>query len=92
MNEEYVKVFLIQNALEDQETKKDLKMQDLKTFDKIKTRIAKCDEKKWTNKKPMQERSESKMGKTGNKGEIVTIVIIFINTKLNIKNEIKYIS
>ena len=36
LNEEDLKVFLIQNALDDQETKKDFKMQDLKTYDEIK--------------------------------------------------------
>ena len=44
--EEDLKIFLIQNALDDPETKKDLKMQDLKTFDEIKARIKKCDEVK----------------------------------------------
>jgi len=39
-------MFLIQNALYDQEMKKDLKMQDLKTFDEIKSRIIKCAEVK----------------------------------------------
>jgi len=46
LNEEDLKVFLIQNALDDQETKKDLKMQDLKTFDEIKTQIVICNKVK----------------------------------------------
>ena len=32
------------NALNDEEMKKDLKMQDVKTFDEIKSRFIKCDE------------------------------------------------
>ena len=46
LDEENLKMFLIQNTLDDQEMKKDLKMQDLKTFDEIKSRIIKCDEVK----------------------------------------------
>jgi len=42
--EEDLKIFLIQNTLDNPETKKDLKMQDLKTFNKIKAQIKKCDE------------------------------------------------
>ena len=44
--EEDQKIFLIQNILDDPETKKDLKMQDLKTFDEIKAQIKKYDEVK----------------------------------------------
>ena len=43
LDEENLKMFSIQNALDDQEIKKDLKMQDLKTFDEIKSRIIKFD-------------------------------------------------
>ena len=46
LEEEDLKMFLIQNALDDPETKRDLKMQDLKTFDEIKAQINKCDEVK----------------------------------------------
>lgn len=44
LKEEDLKIFLIQNALEEQEVKKDLKMQDLKTYEEIKNRITRSDE------------------------------------------------
>ena len=44
LDEENLKMVLIQNTLDDHEMKKDLKMQDLKTFNEIKSRIIKCDE------------------------------------------------
>ena len=44
LNEEDFKIFLLQNALEDQELKRDLKMQELKTFEEMKLRINKTEE------------------------------------------------